>query len=176
MNDLFQYGELRESVKTGDAAFFSGTGLGSQLIKWRTKGPWTHVATFIWVTFHQEKRLMLAHANYPEGVTMVHASNYFSLYQGKISLARVNHTLAETQTPHHETKLADYLAQQTGRAYDVKGVLKFVLPWNKEAASRWFCSELFIAGWNSLGFTFDKGIHPNKLARWGMIKSWEVIV
>lgn len=165
------YNQIRSSIRTGDAAFFQGKGLGSSLISWWTRGPYTHVAMFLWVRFCDEDRLMIAHANYPEGVTLVHASQYFSSYNGKVSWASVDHSAAELFAPNHEKRLADWIAQQSGRKYDLNGVLHFVLPflW-KESASRWFCSELFAEDWRSLGFDISKEVSPNQLVKWKMFK------
>ena len=175
-NKLTQYSQARSSIETGDAIAFHGSGLGSWLIQTFTKGPYSHIAMAMWVTCHEEKRLMIAHANFPEGVTLVFLSNYIKNYNGKVDLYKFNHQEAFKKEPDYQRHLADWALIQTGRKYDVKGVLRFIAPFMKQQLSKYFCSELYAAGWReAVGFDVPVQITPNKLVEWDMFVSHEPV-
>lgn len=63
-------------------------------------------------------------------------------------------------------KIFDYCAREAGSEYDYIGILRFLIPSIGQSETKWFCSELCVAGLQTIGLlpTYTPhNIHPNKL-------------
>ena len=105
---------------------------------------------------------MLAHAVYPAGVVFVHASTYLQNYRGRADIYHADHNALWQSDPEYAGRFADYLALQAGRRYDINGVLRFVLPFMKNSASAFFCSELAASVYRNIGLMEETAISPGK--------------
>lgn len=90
-----QYKEIRETLKTGDIFFSSGSYLFSGFIQRLTKSTWSHVA----VIYKDEElgRVLVLEAEPFYGIRLIPLSKYLTDYKGKlkpykgeIALARLN--------------------------------------------------------------------------------------
>ena len=160
MADLMIYKKLRPGIQTGDMLAFRGKGFFSRAIQLRSH--YSHVAMLVWVTFYTERRLMIAHAVYPTGVVYVNASEYIKRYQGQIDLYTANHEWFEETASNYQGQIADFMAVNSGYGYDMGGVFKFVLPFFKNSASAYFCSEVARASVKSLGFDVKVRVTPEE--------------
>ncbi len=108
---------------------YSGRGTGSKLIKWFTRGAYSHNSVVIIIDDYTVEYESL------QGSGVVrHTPNTLS-----------SHTYDSLEAPlSKEQVLAanDLLLSLVGAKYDWKGVFGFVLKRKKHLMSRWFCSEL----------------------------------
>lgn len=163
MIDMLTYQNQRNQIISGDAIAFKGKGMLSRAIQRVSKSPYSHVALLIWVKFHEEQRLMLAHAVFPSGVVFVHASRYLQHYKGDADLLFADHRRLEKEVPDYQGRLADFAALQAGRKYGTSGVLSFILPFSKDKASEFFCSKLLAAAWQNIGQMTDTDLRPDQI-------------
>jgi hypothetical protein len=78
-----------------------------------------------------------------------------------------------------EAKLRTWCDGEVGREYDWKEVTRFVLPWLGSDDSRWFCSEIVMAGLQQVGFLkkYKKEDYaPNALYRLLIDSGFKVVV
>jgi Permuted papain-like amidase enzyme, YaeF/YiiX, C92 family len=76
----FKYDKIRDSLKTGDMVFCSGSYLFSGIIQKLTKSTWSHVA----VVYKDEElgRVLLLEAEPQIGIRLIPFSNYLKDYKG----------------------------------------------------------------------------------------------
>lgn len=161
MATLQRYVDVRSTIQTGDAMAFRARGPWARLIEVRSY--YSHVALLLWVQFFEQRRLMLAHAMYPTGVALLHASTYLAQADGRVDLYRADHARLAREQPTYQGQLADFCAQAAGVPYDTSGVLGFALRWFRQSASRYYCSELIAAAWQSLGQLAHTAYTPQAL-------------
>lgn len=164
--DITSYNSLRAHMQTGDLLAFSGRGLISRLIQWRTKSVYSHVGMLLRLA-EVPDRLFLLHATAKYGVGIVPASRYLSSYRGEAWWVQMRHDQAVAKTPTYQQQLVDWLLMQTGRSYDARGVLQFVLPGLiKQRKADYFCSELVASALRQVGLlTETTFLAPDQLVR-----------
>ncbi len=145
MNDLSRYRTLRPQIRTGDLIAVQGASFVSQIIKWRTKSPYSHVGMFVRLKEVSVERVFLLHSTAKHGVYLVPASRYLKVFKGRAEWIPLQHGIAMTANVAYEQDLLAFSFQQLGRAYDFRGVAKYLLPVIKQAKSDYFCSELVAA-------------------------------
>lgn len=74
------YEQIRNTIKTGDLLFASGTSLMSSMIKGATKSVWSHVAFIIYL--EEVDRYMVMESVETIGVRTIPLSNYVRNYNG----------------------------------------------------------------------------------------------
>ena len=138
--DTTGYDTLRDKIKTGDLLAFSGFGLLSWLIQWRTKSRYSHVAMAVRLTEGAD-RLFILHAIWGLGVVLIPASRYLSSYRGRAWWVPLKASVVATHPGLREGLLREALLE-LGKPYDWRGVIRFVIPWVKQSNGAYFCSEL----------------------------------
>ncbi len=163
---MSRYKLLRDSIQTGDIGSFKGLGLTSRII--RIFSAYSHVAMFVWVTFHKERRLMFAHAVYPTGVVYVNASHIINAYKGEVRLHRKTPAIRQDLPLDYPGMLADFMAKNSGLSYDRGGVLKkipiaFISRMFKNSADAYYCSEIIAASDRHFGLTDTERLRPDEV-------------
>ena len=124
-----------QSMSKLHIALFRGTSLVSRVIKWQTRSMYSHAA-FYW----------------PDTQTVVEAWHIGGVRQGCIHAAHTPGTIVDYYSvdlpeERSEEEVYLWLMGQVGKAYDYRGVLKFIS--RRKAAikeGKWFCSELVMSG------------------------------
>lgn len=147
------YGNVRTELDTGDVAIFGGHYRLSEIIRFVTRSPVSHVATII----RDGARISFVEASegdmYPEreGVIISYFSNSIPFYKGDIWIARLDEEIRKRADIE---KMKSFLLQQVGKGYDYHNMPKAGLDLldrigitrTKENWSKMFCSELVAAG------------------------------
>lgn len=131
---------------------FKGHGMISQLIKWQTRGEYSHAALLLNGTLYeawqgsgvQKKEKWI----FPKDGTVISFSILFPGY-----------------SKEHEANVEKFLNLQVGKGYDYLAILRFITRTKifSGEQNRWFCSELVFAALDSAGI---------QLFRW--TKAYEV--
>ncbi len=150
-----RYEAMRASLHTGDIVLFSGKGRVSNVIKWASKTPWSHVGMVY--KMHSDTRVMVAESTTlsdisdvitgkrSEGVQIVPLSQRLVKYDGAVAIRQISGTRSMGsleaidgwirmvhQRPYEKSTWQLIKAQYDG----------FLLPPNEEDFSSLFCSEL----------------------------------
>ncbi len=154
------YKDLRDEMKFGDVISFSGKGVVSELIKWKTNSELSHVGMVFESEFAAgEKRIVLIEStslvNLPDirtkelikGVQQHHLSQRLDLYQGKAYYHKLNVELNDVQKRamykwlfnKHASRTPYDSAQALGSALDLFDSMGLE---NKPDFSSLFCSEM----------------------------------
>lgn len=122
-----------ESPYLGQVLLFRGRGLISTLIRWQTRGYYSHAAIRV-----SENECIEAWQG--AGVRMKRITDWAG-----IDIFDVD------ATPRQKIIAANYAAQQIGKGYDYLGVLRFVSRRQRNNPERFFCSELVAAAFEHAG-------------------------
>lgn len=123
-------------------AFYRGTSLVSKLIRWQTRGRYSHVGVIL-----QDGGIIEAWQNggvrYNATIGMVHdPATPVDLYS------------IPTLTRAQNADILQWLKQQCGLGYDFRGVFRFLTRTGAPIdRKRWFCSELVAAAFGRHGIT-----------------------
>ncbi len=121
---------------------FRGRGLISWLIRWQTRGNYSHAALLR-----------------PDGMIV-------EAWQGKGVQVKAMTDLAEVDiysvamTPEQWGTALDYATSQVGRGYDYWAVIRFIDRRNMPANDKWFCSELVFESLARAGVRLFERIMP----------------
>lgn len=161
-----QYLKHRDIMSTGDIILFSGKGLFSSLIKWRTNSPWSHVGMVIrldeydfvglWESTTLSDLTDLDTGVPRKGVQVVPLSLRIANYDGEIAFRKLN------QYDYLEEELNEIVMRLRqefkGKQYEtsenelLKAVYDGPFGKNKQDLSSLFCSELVAEAYRELGF------------------------
>lgn len=163
------YQDARPQMKAGDVIAFSGKGDFSEIIKWATRAPVSHVGIIL-----QSKLLIdgdpqsgifnqiieSTSLNGFSGVTISRLSDRLDTYDGEIWWLPLR---KDIQASMDKKKFYDFLIHQERKEYDMPQAIKSALDaldkvpvvgnvtHNTEDFSRFFCSELVAAGLEAAG-------------------------
>ena len=163
------YQDARPQMKAGDVIAFSGKGNFSEIIKWATRGPVSHVGVIL-----QSKLVIDGDAqsgvfnqviestslNGFSGVSISRLSDRIDTYDGDIWWLPLRQTLWEIMD---KPGYYDFLIHQEHKAYDMPQAIRSALDLldkvsvvgnathNLEDFSRFFCSELVAAALEAAG-------------------------
>lgn len=163
-----QYNEHRGRMKTGDVLLFSGAGLISNLIKFATGSPWSHVAMVMvderydFVTSLESTTLSvvpdLTTGRPMKGVQLVPLSQRIETYEGEVAWRPVD-------APRDDgtlRRMFDVRREFMGRPYEKNQLelLRSALDWsisppNQPDTSSIFCSELVALAWQAAWWLED---------------------
>lgn len=152
--------EMLDNLDTGDVLLFSGTGLISDIIRWYTGSPWTHIGLV--VRFEQDVPPLLLEATVgneaadlltgkcQSGVTLVSLNSKLLNYPGQVALRRrQGQPLCERQR-RLVRRLVRRLYRRPYRNYLWRLMLD-QLP-GRQRDSGIFCSELVAEFYRRLGW------------------------
>ncbi len=142
------YADIRDSLKTGDIFFSSGSYVFSGIIRSLTKSSWSHVA----VIYKDEelKRVLVLEAEPYVGIRLIPLSKYLNDYKGKrkpykgqIVLARLNVDIPKEDL----NKGISFGLDELTRPYDnyeiIRIMIRILLKVTKRETNRdYICSEL----------------------------------
>lgn len=158
------YKDARPQMKAGDVIAFSGKGNFSEIIKWATRAPVSHVGVIL------QSKLMIdgdlqsgifnqiiesTSLNGFSGVTISRLSDRLDSYPGEIWWLPLRRDI---EAAMNKQKFYDFLIHQERKEYDMPQAIKSALDaldnvpvignatHNLEDFSRFFCSELVAAG------------------------------
>lgn len=157
-NQLIEYYKVRDKMHTGDLLQFSGNGKISSLIKWKTKGLFSHSAMVFDSIDYNRKMVFSAE---PRGFMPLPLSDYLLNYNGKVWWFQLR-----DDWDIKRIEIGGRLLDMSGIGYDYGSFLKQIISKVSADMRDLFCSEaVFLA----LGFT---GIapDPNKLLDVGAFK------
>lgn len=134
---------------------FHGRGIVSALIRWQTRGKYSHAAL-------QFKNGSIVEAWQGEGVRL--------LSKPKHGLSGVDTFAVSGLSEQQERYAHEFAMARLGHKYDYRGVLRFVSRRKAEDNERWFCSELVFstvayAGVELFARTQAWEVSPSMLAR-----------
>ena len=115
---------------------FRGRGIASTLIRWQTRGPWSHAAISLGMDAWEAREWRrVARRTLGEIVA--------ECMRDKVRLERISVPITAEQA----RDMRDWLDDQVGKRYDWGSVLRFVSrrQSRRKAAEVWFCSELVFA-------------------------------
>ncbi|MAE81440.1 MAG: hypothetical protein CMB80_01800 [Flammeovirgaceae bacterium] len=157
-----KYSEIRSQLKTGDIVLFSGKGRISNIIKWFTKSPWSHVGMVIkskewdtlllWESTTLSKLKDISTGKARQGVQLVPLSERIKTYEGSIGIRKV-----KGRGGFNQQGLIELRAEVKGRPYEeskielLKSAYDGPLGQNEEDLSSLFCSELVAEAYQRMG-------------------------
>lgn len=163
--DTTTYDQHRTEMQTGDCLAFRGTGLIDRGIQWRTRSRINHVSLILRMDEGGVERLFMVHANLKYGVQLLPVSRYLSQFKGQAWWVQLDHLAAGTTNPNYRPDMIRSVMYDLGRSYDLKGVLKFLLPWVRPSEAAYFCSELTATKLRDVGLTQDTWVSPEQFVR-----------
>ncbi|BDQ36898.1 hypothetical protein SYK_12580 [Pseudodesulfovibrio nedwellii] len=186
------YAEVRELMKPGDVVAFSGKGHFSEIIKWATWAPVSHVGVILQTKVMADSTdryfnqiIESTSLNGFNGVNVSRLSDRVNSYKGDIWWL----PLESEMSVEAGEKFYDFLFDQAQKriCYDMPQAVKSAvdaldqLPfglhgpgYNREDFSKFFCSELVAAGLEKAGVVGTVNaseVTPIDLCRWKIFKS-----
>jgi uncharacterized protein YycO len=135
-------------------AMYKGTGVGSELILYFSRGGYSHAAVMLndgsiieSKEFHGVRR----RASVTDQLTNNYTIDIFDV----------------TTTPEQDKIIENFLVSQLGKGYDYASVVGFVVYASKEGRrsyGKWFCSELVFAAFQKAGIDLLKRIDAWKVS------------
>lgn len=121
-----------------------GRGLISTLIRWQTRGEYSHAAIL-----------------YPDGETIIEAWQGDGVRKKKITDWKDVDTFAVTNITAEQWKAAIELAEhQLGKGYDYWAIIRFISRGIMPDNDKWFCSELVMHVLRAFGVNLFLRIEP----------------
>ncbi len=169
MLKISNYNNLRSSMSPGDVIAFGGKGTFSEIIKWATRAPVSHVGVILQSKLYYDDRsqpgffnqiIESTSLNGQSGVTITRLSDRIDSYDGEIWLLPLRSDLKQKMD---KKKYYDFLIHQDRKPYDMPQAIKSALDLiddavspgvfthNLEDFSRFFCSELVAAALENAG-------------------------
>ena len=127
-------------------AAYKGRSLISKLIKWQTRGKYSHVAVML-----SDNEIIEAWHS-PARVRVIHSLSEGHKPGTPIDLFEVKTTPAQDKSIRH------FLRSEVGKKYDFAGVARFLSRRSKDNADKWFCSELAFSAFRSADIDLLKRI------------------
>lgn len=122
------------TLEFGDIILFTNNDLIGNLIKWHTNSKWTHAAIAL------GSYDFLIEATYPK---VREVKLYEEYKDSKYIILRLNQTTINTPFTNRDISTGfEFLKNQIGKPYDLRGFISFLL--NKKIGNKnyYFCSEL----------------------------------
>ena len=158
------YNQIRNELKTGDIVLFSGKNHISDLIKWASRGPWSHVGMIVRVAEYDMVMLWESTTlsnvkdwidqKYISGVQLVSLTERLCKYNGDVAVRLLNQPLSVEQ----KERLAALRRQLRGRPYEqnklelIKSAYDGPLGTNHvENLQSIFCSEQVAEAYQRMG-------------------------
>jgi len=164
-----KYSEIRDTLKTGDIVLFSGEGFISNLIKFMTRSPWSHVGMVIrsevldmlllWESTTLSKLKDIHSDTMKQGVQMVGLSARVDSYEGLVGIRSLE---GVEMNQSRMRALADFRAEMKDRPYEqnklelAKSAYDGPFGHNEEDLSSVFCSELVAEMYERWGLLPEK--------------------
>lgn len=151
------YADIRDQIQTGDVIAYGGKGLLSGGIKGATNSPVSHVGIALRTEIissaqeHAGKVLFTIESTSLDGfhgVVVSQLSLRIKQYDGDVWWLPLN---AVSRAKLKIDVLADFLLRQDHKPYDYLQAVTSPLGFQQEDWSRWFCSELAVAGYETAG-------------------------
>ena len=157
MSDRTNYPPARPGVRV-QVLIWRGSGLTSRLIRWQTRGPWSHAALELFGRVYEARQFrrvqsrllpVVAHEAHARGDTLCTLDLWITIPQAQ--------------------QLRSWLTDQLGKKYDWTSVARFVTRRQnrRERAHVWFCSELVFAALQKIGHPLLSNTQP-----WEVSPSW----
>jgi hypothetical protein len=161
-------------LQDGDLVLFDGKGPFSRIIKWWTRGPYSHIGVLQW----RNGEPYVIEARYRKGVIDVPVSEYLGANSDYHAIDFYRLCFRAAKTPVNKERgeaIAAAAAKYIGTEYDTKGILGFIriathqifkfLPLHNpfEDPAKYWCAELVrVSGIDALQYDFYEGF-PEKL-------------
>jgi len=137
------YHTVRDQMRIGDVLAFSGCGLVSKIISWKTRSPVTHVGVVLRNAQGRVKIIESTTLTGKRGVQTALLSERLKSYKGEVWWLRLRRDL---RLKLDTRKMYEWLLQQNGKPYPYwEACASALLWWNREDFKALFCSEL-VAG------------------------------
>jgi hypothetical protein len=134
---------------------YKGKSWISKLIRWHTRGDYSHVAWWL-------RDGTVIEAWHKGGVT--HNDNPGTLHTPGTEIDVFDFS-PEGRASLSETAAEDFLHKQVGKKYDLRPVISgFVLRLNRNNPDKWFCSELVHAAARAGGLSLLKRVPDHKVS------------
>lgn len=159
MGNLELYYQHRDQMKTGDLLQFSGEGLVSNIIKWKTGGKWSHSSLII--RFTDYDRLMTFTAE-PRGFMPILLSRYLREYKGECWWFPLKDELEAGRLEVGKKAL-----DMSGIEYDYASLFKQLLGSVSTNMNELFCSEACYLAYGYSG----KAPNPNNILHIKLFKA-----
>lgn len=153
------YQEVRERMRPGDVLAFSGKGNFSELIKWATRGPVSHVGMVLhaelkfpgktWTRPYYNQVVESTSLGGFSGVAISRCSRRLAAYDGAVWWLPLSE---EIRSRLNEQRLIEFVLDAEGKPYDVPQAIFSALDFggpltrNVEDFAAFFCSELLAGG------------------------------
>lgn len=160
---------MKGKLLPGDLIFQEGSDFGAKLVRFWTHSNYSHVAMYAGSG-------IMIHSTLRHGVVMMYYETWKEYY-AKTDTVDIYRPVKEISSLTGD--VLQWTMRRAGRPYDIRGILKFVLdrlhmPFLKEQADAYFCSELVASAWESVGVRLvDKEpykISPADLSRSSLLK------
>jgi len=152
------YHEYRDQMKTGDLLQFSGRGLISKIIQWKTGGKWSHSSIII--RFEEYDRLMTFTAE-PNGFMPILLSRYLREYDGECWWFPLKDELDAGRLEVGKKAL-----DMSGKPYDYTSLFKQLIGDVSTNMSSLFCSEACYLAYGYCGVAPN----PNNILNMSLFK------
>ena len=165
------YSDYRKVAKTGDIFLFSGKGNISDIIKYLTKGRWSHIGmvlaptpdiVLLWESTTLSNLVDIDTQRQSRGVQVVELSRRLRTYEGEVALRQIEPAL----TPAQESILFLLRHEFKSRKYEQSLIELFRSAWdwiggqNKADLSSLFCSEMVAEAFMAMGLIERTGSMP----------------
>ena len=130
------YDEICHRIQPGDVIAFSGKGLISTLIRWKTRSVVTHVGCML----TNRKLIESTTLKKKSGVSVVLLEERVRAYKGRMWWFPLQEEVVDKM---YWDVYADFLLSHVGAKYDtLQAIFSACLWWSREDFSKMFCSEL----------------------------------
>ena len=163
--DTSGYTRYRPQMQSGDLVSFSGQGIVSKLIQWRTGSIFSHVGMVIVDDrLDGDERVLLLHSTFKTGVVHLPVSTFLSSFQGKAYWHPLDHGWAAQMNPDYKLDLLRQAVRLLGRTYDLRGAARFALPFIEQTTMAYFCSELSATCYQGAKLWYETWKSPARMA------------
>jgi hypothetical protein len=172
MSKTMPYAEMRQSLRTGDLVFCSGTYFFSNAIRWFTKSVWSHIG----IIYRDDalNRVFILESETFIGVRLAPLSKYLRDYHGKNRPYRgrmfIARLLPEVEPELHLKAISHGMDELT-KPYDNLEILRIAIRilfkiGRRNRDKKYICSELVYEAFRRAGiyFVFNrKSISPDDI-------------
>ncbi|MEK6698449.1 MAG: YiiX/YebB-like N1pC/P60 family cysteine hydrolase [Nitrospirota bacterium] len=171
INRVFQYGDIREQIRSGDVLLYKGRGFISWLVKQFTGAEYSHAGFAVW----WNKRLMVMEA-VGKGVVVTPLSRNIELYHGDVEWYWCKKNIA----PADRVRMVQFAQEELGKCFArwKMFAISFYILFKRDMdkrdelrrANRLFCSYYVSQVYNSIGLDLkknksDRFMSPNDVAQ-----------
>lgn len=166
------YADVRETLRTGDLVFCSGTYFFSNAIRWFTKSVWSHVG----VIYRDDnlERIFILESETMIGVRLAPLSKYLKDYHGRNRPYRGRMIVGRILPEPEPTALKSVISfgmDELTKPYDNWEILRIAMRilfkrGRKTRDKKYICSELVYEAFHKVGITFrfkNRSISPDDI-------------